>query len=122
MYRIGIASTDQIVVNQHFGRTDRFYIFEAADNKTFNKTGYIDVTPVCDRGEHNDIQMSENIAKLKQLDCLIVSKVGIRAQQILEQNGISVFEMPGIIQDSIEKVIGFIQVQKLLDNYRKEGN
>jgi len=116
MYCIGIASTDQIVINQHFGRADRFYIFEAADNKTFNKTGYIDVTPVCDRGEHSDIQMSENIKKLKQLDCLIVSKVGIKAQQLLEQNGISVFEMPGIIQDSIKKVIDFIEVQNLLNN------
>lgn len=115
MYRIGVATTDGIVVNQHFGRADKFQIFEIDEDRQYKKVGYRQVIPVCNGGEHSDAQLLETIRELEGLEYLIVSRIGIRAQQILEQNGISVFEMPGIIEESIEKVLGYIEVQKLFN-------
>lgn len=115
MYRIGIATTDGIVVNQHFGRADQFLIYEADENKQYRQMEYRRVTPVCNGGEHDDGYLLETVKKLADLDILLVSRVGIRAQQVLEQNGLTVFEMPGIIQESITRALGFIEVQKLLN-------
>lgn len=113
MYRFGIATTDGIVVNQHFGRAEKFYVYEVEEGK-YKKVECREVPPVCQGGEHDDTQMLKTIKSLSDLDCLIVSRVGIRAQQMLEQNGLSVYEMPGMIEESIQKVYGYIEVQKLL--------
>lgn len=115
MYRIGVATTDGIVVNQHFGRADQFLIYETDENKQYRHTECRKLTPVCNGGEHDDGNMLETVKKLTDLDILLVSRVGFRAQQILEQNGLTVFEMPGTIEESITKALGYIEIQKLLN-------
>lgn len=115
MYRIGVATTDGIVVNQHFGRADQFLIYEEDENKQYRQVESRRFTPICNGGEHDDGNLTETVKKLADLDILLVSRVGFRAQQVLEQNGLTVFEMPGIIQESIAKALNYIEIQKLLN-------
>ena len=91
-YLIAVASSDGIVVNNHFGHAATFYVFEASDDRIELKEKR-EVTPVC--------------------DFVLVSKIGDGARAVLESKGIACYEIPGIITDSIDKLIRYEKVNNL---------
>ena len=92
-YKIAVASSDGIVVNQHFGRADKFLIFKI----------------------ENDGKLIENLQKIKDCKYLLVSKIGKGASIQAEQLGITPMELPDMIEESIQKVISFEQIQNLFE-------
>lgn len=113
-YRIAIASTDGKVVNQHFGRADTFYIIEAdSKDMTYEYRETRRLNPICEGGEHDDSHLLETVQQLKDCSYVLVSRIGYLAQMILEQKGIHVFELPGMIPEVIHKVSAYIEVQRL---------
>lgn len=111
IYRIAVASTDGKVVNQHFGRADTFYIIEADnDAMTVQCNEIRNVKPVCEGGEHNDEALIVGADRLSDCQYVLVSRVGWRAQDVLEQRQIHVFELPGVIEDSIKKLFYYIEL------------
>lgn len=117
-YKIAVASSDGIVVNQHFGHSDEFYIYKISDDKA-EFTGEIrKVEPVCHTGEHDDDRLMENLEKLADCKYLLVQKIGTEAAARAENLGISPYEIPDIIENAIEKLIEFEKIQNLFS--RKE--
>ena len=115
MVRIVVASTDGKLVNQHFGRTDKFYILDTDEELVdYEFIEERHTKPVCYNGDHEQSQMKESISKLSDCQYVIVSRVGMRARNELETCGIDVYEIPGIIEESVNKLIRYIKVQKLL--------
>lgn len=114
MVRIAAASTDGKLINQHFGRADKFYILEA-DEETldYRLVGIRKTVPVCHRGEHEDIEMEEAVKNISDCHVVLVSKIGMRAQSELERFGIEAFEIPGVIGEAVEKLIRYRKVQNL---------
>ena len=45
-YKIAVATSDGIVVNQHFGHADKFYIYEIQDD-IFTKVEVRQTAPAC---------------------------------------------------------------------------
>lgn len=84
-YKITIASSDGIVVNQHFGCADKFLIFEVEDNSSFSFIETRAVKPICNYGNHDDGRLTENLLKIQDCKYLIVSKIGIGAAMRAEQ-------------------------------------
>lgn len=114
-YKIAIASTDGKVVNQHFGRAKVFYIVDAdSANMTFTYLESRKVIPICQGQEHDDGQLNELAAILKDCNYVLVSQIGYGARNVLEQNKIEVFELPGFIDESIKRLLSYVEVQKLL--------
>lgn len=114
-YKIAIASTDGKVVNQHFGRAEEFYIVEAeSDNMAFEYREKRKVDSVCQGGDHDDNQLEIAVENLIDCHFVLVSRIGYRAQSVLEQKGIGVFELPGIIADSVMKLLSYIEIQNLI--------
>lgn len=112
-YLIAVASTDGIVVNQHFGRADRFHIY-SAEGGSFKSTGEIrKVSPVCSGGDHDEDAMLKNIRTLSDCRYVLVSRIGQRAIMLAEQNGIIPMEIPGMIEESVKKVTEFDRIQNL---------
>ena len=113
-YRIAIASTDGKVVNQHFGRADTFYIVEADSiDRTYEYRETRKLLPVCEGGYHDDKSLLETVQQLKDCRYVLVSRIGYLAQLVLEQNGIGVFELPGLIPEVIPKLATYIELQVL---------
>lgn len=120
-YKIAIASTDGKVVNQHFGRAKVFYIARAdSDHMTFTYVESREVVPICNGQEHDDIQLKALAGMLRDCDYVLVSRIGYGARAALEQNNIEVFEIPGFIDDSIRRLLSYVEVQKLLSDIRKD--
>ena len=112
-YRIAVASSDGIVVNQHFGRADTFYIYEADEDLNLQLVDTRNVTPVCHTGNHDEEELVTNVKRLADCGYLLVSRIGQGAANVAESEGITPMELPGIITESIEKLIQYIKVQRL---------
>lgn len=112
-YKIAVASSDGIVVNQHFGHADSFYIYKATDDKA-EFTGEIRrAEPVCRTGNHDDGRLNENLRLLSDCNYLLVQKIGAEAAAAAERLGISPYEIPDIIDISINKLLSYEKVQNL---------
>lgn len=114
LYKVAVASTDGIVINQHFGRADTFYIYEVAETGNYRFLETRIVTPICNGGNHNKEKLCSNIRKFKDCKYILVSRIGMGAANVMEQSGIVPMELPGMIEESIGKLITYEQLQILV--------
>ena len=113
-FRVAVATSDGIVVNQHFGRTDNFRIYDISQAHAIKFTEVRNVVPICQSGTHDASKMKERSESLSDCKYVLVSKIGQGAINALEQEGISPMELPGIIEESIQRLIAYDEVQALL--------
>lgn len=106
-YRAAIASSDGIVVNQHFGRAKGFHILEIeSDNGSYDFIESRQNAPCCNGGEH-ECNAFERVyqSSLSDVQAIIVSKIGNGAADYLESKGLVVYEAPYPIVPLVEKII-----------------
>lgn len=111
-FKIAVASSDGIVVNNHFGKAKQFYIYQVKDDKQ----QFIEIrtmTPVCTNSSHEDKKLMENLQKLSDCGYLLVSRIGTIAANAAESIGIESYEIPGMIEESIEQLIKYIKIHQL---------
>ncbi len=113
VYKVAAASSDGIVINQHFGRADTFYIYEVAGAGNYRFLETRTVTPVCNGGNHSDKELRDNISKFKDCKYILVSRIGMGAANMVEQSGITPMELPGMMEESLDKLITYEQLQNL---------
>lgn len=114
-YKVAVASSDGIVVNQHFGRANTFSIYEVEQTGKCRLLEIRKVTPVCNGGNHDDGMLRKNIRIFEDCKYILVSRIGQGAATMMEQAGIIPMELPGIIEESIHKLETFEQLQSLYD-------
>ncbi|MGN0368659.1 MAG: NifB/NifX family molybdenum-iron cluster-binding protein [Wujia sp.] len=115
VYKIAVASSDGIVVNNHFGRAKEFYIYEVDEQQTLCFLEKRIVKPVCEMGTHDDNRLRENLQRLGDCKYLLVSRIGGGAANMAQSYGIESFEIPGMIEESVKQLIQYIQIQKLFE-------
>lgn len=113
--KIAVASSDGIVVNSHFGKARDFYIYEMDDKEQVHFLEKRSVTPVCEGGNHDDEKLKTNLEKLKDCGYLLVSRIGGKAASVAESFGMESYEIPGIIEESVEQLIKYIKVKQLFE-------
>lgn len=112
---IAVASDDGINVNRHFGKAEKFYIYESTEDE-INFLEIRNVSPGCGGcGDHNDSKIEANLEVIKDCRYLIVERIGERSFQAAEGFGIEPFEIPGNIEEGIDRLIRYIKVQRLFD-------
>lgn len=114
-YKIAVASSDGIVVNNHFGRAKDFYIYQIDNKEQMRFLEKRSVIPVCEGGNHDDEKLRANLEKLGDCKYLLVSRIGSGAADMAAGFGIESYEIPGIIGESIEQLIKYIKVKKLFE-------
>lgn len=103
-YRIAFASSDGKVVNQHFGRTKKFLIFEIEDSSA----EFVELRenkPACQGFEHTDKVLGRSIELIADCKAVFVSQIGYGALAALQAKGIRTFEAPCFINDILGKII-----------------
>ena len=106
IFRTAVASTDGIVVNQHFGHAERFHIVEL-DTEHHTQT-YIEtreVTRVCQGHEHNESSFDAVLEVLSDVQAILVAKIGQGASDYLESKGMLVYEAPYLIEPVLQKIL-----------------
>ncbi|MCR5702544.1 MAG: dinitrogenase iron-molybdenum cofactor biosynthesis protein [Lachnospiraceae bacterium] len=112
-YLIAVASSDGIVVNSHFGRASKFYVYEVSDGDKVSLLEQRNVIPVCEGGNHDSDRLKENLLTFGDCKYMLVSRIGIGAASVAESIGIKVYENSGMIEESISRLVKYLQVQKL---------
>jgi predicted Fe-Mo cluster-binding NifX family protein len=112
--RLAVASTDGKVVNEHFGRAVDFYIIEADETGISRMVEHRITEAVCQSGNHDEDAMKHKVDALKDCQCVLVSRIGMGAQQALEQAGITAFQLPGWIDEAVHKAVSYMMIQELL--------
>ena len=105
-YRIAIASTDGVVVNQHFGHAERFHIIELdAETGKYEYKETRETERVCQGHYHHDSSFDKVVDVLHDVHAVLVAKIGSGASAQLESRGLTVYEAPFPIEPLVEKII-----------------
>lgn len=105
-FRVAVASTDGIVVNQHFGHTEQFHIAEL-DTETLTHQ-YIEsrnVQRACQGHEHHQKSFDAILETLSDVSAILVAKIGEGASDYLESHGMLVYESPFPVEAVLEKIL-----------------
>jgi nitrogen fixation protein NifB len=96
---VAVASMEGILVNQHLGEAERLWIFELGNgnSRLIDRRG----TPEPGGGNGRWRELAESIR-----DChtLLVSGIGRAPRWVLEQAGLNVIEMTGLISSGLESI------------------
>lgn len=104
-FKIGIASSDGITVNQHFGTADKFYIYEVNENKP----RHLDIrenNPYCLGNVHDAVGVDKTVKLLVDCKYVLVSKIGMGPALTLQDKGVEAVETSEKIDDAINYIIG----------------
>lgn len=112
--KIACASSDGMVVNRHFGRAERFSIYEAAPDGESTFLENRAVTPVCQGGEHSNADLEANLDALSDCQVIVASRIGPGALAAAARRGIACFESSGMIEDCIEEYFEEQNMQRLI--------
>lgn len=104
-FRVAVASSDGIVVNRHFGRTDTFRIYRQEPDRTFTEEETIHIEPLCGEGGHEDLQLQKVSEYLSLYDAILVSRIGPTADEYMRQAGVPVYVITDYIQDALALLI-----------------
>ncbi|SMC47093.1 Predicted Fe-Mo cluster-binding protein, NifX family [Oscillospiraceae bacterium] len=117
-FKIAVASSDGVVVNKHFGKSKVFRIYTVDEDEKLHFEEERHVTPVCEGGEHDEDRLDQNLQVLSDCKYLLVARIGSEAYLHAERFGIQSYELPGLIEESIDRLIKFIKIQNL---FTKKG-
>ena len=113
IFRVAVASTDGYTVDTHFGRAYDFYIYQyLVDEWIFVEKRT--VNPVCQDGQHSVAAMQKNISQFADCQYVVASKIGTGAMSALQSQDIVPMSLPMDINDALEKIYTYNEIQKLL--------
>ncbi|MDR2624467.1 MAG: dinitrogenase iron-molybdenum cofactor biosynthesis protein [Methanobrevibacter sp.] len=102
-YKIAVTSDDGEYVNQHFGKTTHFLIFDVDDDGEYEYLGTVKNNPTCCVNREN--KSAEAVALISDVDVLITKNVGIKPTQILIENNIKPYISSAPIEIALNEVI-----------------
>ncbi|KAB2954410.1 dinitrogenase iron-molybdenum cofactor biosynthesis protein [Heliorestis acidaminivorans] len=101
MLKVAVASSDGKVVNQHFGRTKQFLIFQVEEG-IYRFLELRTTSPACRGQNHNEGKMEEMIETISDCKAVLVSQIGAGATDKLLAKGIEAFIIPIFIDDALK--------------------
>lgn len=120
-YKIAVASTDGKVVNQHFGKAERFFILEVNEKQEYALAEIREMSAVCDGGTHNDEKLKENAQKLQDCAYVLVSRIGPGAENTLKKFGIEAYVIPDLIEEAVKKVMAHVEIQAMIQSFSERN-
>lgn len=103
-YKIAFASSDGKVVNEHFGKAQKFHIVEINEND-YKFIESRDNIPSCNEFEHSENSLINSIKVIEDCKAVFVARIGPGAKQAVEDNNIQAIEAPYFIEDILDKLL-----------------
>ena len=98
--KVAIASSDDVSVNEHFGRAKRFiiYEFEAGEWKRIDSR---DNQPACAGREHSDDLLERTAELVADCRAVVIDQIGSTAIDVLVARRILPFMLSGPIDEAL---------------------
>jgi len=124
-FRVAVASSDGINIDNHFGSAEKFYIFEVNQDETWEQIeireniNLKDKSPEdtgcekhscegsCGGGQRGCKGAVENVKFLSDCSYLFATKVGHKSSKVLLREDIGVLEVSMPIKDAFPKLIAY---------------
>lgn len=106
-YKIAVGSSDGKTIDQHFGRSERFYIYEVSDGGEWTLLEVRDNKTTRAEGQHNTSELNRTVELLRDCSKVIVLQIGPGAQQSLKSLGITPYASTGSVEDTLTKLIAY---------------
>ncbi|MCR5453401.1 MAG: hypothetical protein K6F33_00240 [Bacteroidales bacterium] len=113
-FRVAIASTDGYICDTHFGRADSFYIYQFLVDEWI----YVEkreVMPVCQNGQHIINDMSQRVEEFADCKYIVAARIGQGAIAAIQSAGIIAMNLPGEINDILQKIFSYNEIQRLME-------
>ncbi|HEY9204587.1 MAG TPA: NifB/NifX family molybdenum-iron cluster-binding protein [Candidatus Methanoperedens sp.] len=101
--KMAIATSDDKVINQHFGKARRFVIVES-DGEEIKVLEVRENRPACgsiEYGGHADDVLEKSVSLINDCDAVLCSRIGGGAAEELQSRGIEPVEAPGFIEENV---------------------
>ena len=123
-WRIAVTSVDGVLINEHFGHAQWFYIIDAQRDGTGVFVERRGVSPWCQCGadggsaRHKDAEPGDGGIADSIRDCraVLTAKIGVPARKKLEMAGISVFEEAAEIEEAVRKLAAYYTRSNTAEN------
>ncbi len=96
--RIAVASSDGIVINQHFGRANQFFIYQKDETGITFIEKRVGI-PFCHSMEHNEKDLKNAIDQLWDCSAVFVLQIGNGAENELRTRKIIPYVTRGLIEE-----------------------
>jgi predicted Fe-Mo cluster-binding NifX family protein len=106
-WRVAVASIDNVLITEHFGRAKWFYILDIERDGTYTTLERRLVDPLCNHGGHSEEGLAGSLEAIKDCLAVLVAVIGPSAKKRLELSGISVFEQPDKVEDAVNKLAAY---------------
>jgi nitrogen fixation protein NifB len=103
---VAVATHEGMLVNMHLGEADKLYVFR----QTPNGFHFVEEreTPIAGTGDFRWYNLANN---LKDCRAILVAGVGGKPTSILQNSGIRVIQMTGLIDEGLEAVFNGKQIK-----------
>ena len=104
-FKVAVASSDGKFINQHFGRSRQFLVFEVNEtNESFNFLDLRSTEAVCQGQQHDDDQLTALANLLSDCHFILAARIGPGAEHLLAEKGIRALEYTAFIEDALKKL------------------
>lgn len=103
--KVAVASSDGKYINQHFGMTSQFVIFNLNDDGTYEFLELRENKPACTIECHSELPMDESVQLISDCQVVIASQIGPGAIDILLSHHIEPYIAPTFIEDALKQLI-----------------
>lgn len=115
-YRVAVASSDGKNVDQHFGQTKEFYLFDVEEGKIV-PAGTVRTDPFLDQamfGPAHKTKIEQMVSALIGSDIILTSGFGERAEAEIRARGMSPYIKEGLVNDAIRCAVTDLFEQRSL--------
>jgi len=102
--KIAVASSDGILVDQHFGKAHGFRIYRLHD-EGYDFLEYRENEAPCAGHSHDDNALERAAARISDCRGVVVAQVGSGAIDALIGHRVMAFTLPGSIDEAFESLI-----------------
>ena len=103
--RVAVASDDGKSIQQHFGRTSRFLIYEI-DGLGARFIEWRENEPSCNpaRRLHSEARLAQSVDLISDCRAVLAAQIGSAAQDSLNRNRITPLEVTGLIDTVLSRL------------------
>lgn len=108
-YKIAVGSNDNKLVNQHFGTSEGFVIYNIDDDGEYKYSEYRKTIPLCGTGEGHDIKMENSVNALTDCRIVLINQIGPCAVTKLNAAGVQFLTVSGEIDKILPRLITYLK-------------
>lgn len=99
MAKVAVASTDGLVINEHFGRANEFIIYDVNDTGSY--TLLETRKTIQNPADSHDQELAVKAVLLADVEVVLVAQIGPGAEKVLRQRGIIALTITGAIEKAL---------------------